>query len=85
MFTDLNRLLRRLGHGAVTLLYTNSTREEPNRQYPAFRKKLVEADFKLRAEDRGEIVIERLNRPQSRRLYYALFHRPRRRRLPLGG
>ena len=85
MFTDLNRLLRRLGHGAVTLLYTNSTRQQPNRQYPAFRKRLVEADFRVRAEDRGEIVVERSNRPQGRRLYYALFHRPRRRSLPLGG
>ena len=34
MFDGLDRLLHRLGHGAVTLLYTNSSRPEPNRQYP---------------------------------------------------
>ena len=85
MFGDLKRLLRRLGHGAVTLLYTNSTREEPNRQYPGFRKRLVEAEFQVYAEAQGEIVVERSNRPQERKLYYALFRRPRRRRLLLGG
>ena len=83
MFDDLERLLRQLGHGAVTLLYTNSTRTEPNRQYRGFRKRLVGAGFRVHAEDQGEIVVERSSRP--RKLYYALFHRPRRRRMPLGG
>ena len=83
MFRDLDSLFRRLGQGAVTLLYTNSTREEPNRQYPVFRERLVETGFQVCAEDQGEIVVERSNRP--RKLYYALFRRPRRRRLLLGG
>ena len=85
MFADLDRLLRRLGHGAVTLLYTNSTREETNRQYPGFRQMLEEADFRVHAEDQGEVAVERWNGPQRRSLFYALFRRPRRRRLPLGG
>ena len=85
MFGDLERLLRRLGHGAVTLLYTNSTREEPNRRYPGFRKRLVDAGFRVHAEDQGEIVVERWNGPRERKLYYALFRRPPRRHLPLGG
>ena len=84
MFGDLDYLLRRLGHGAVTLLYTNSTRAEPNRQYPEFRERLEETGFQVHAEDNGEIVVERWNGPRERKLYYALFHRPPRRRLPLG-
>ena len=84
MFADLDRLLRRLGHGAVTLLYTNSAREEANRKYPGFRQKLEEADFRVHAEDQGEIVVERWNGPQRRMLFYALFHRPQLLRLPLG-
>ena len=85
MFGDLDCLLDRLGRGAVTLLYTNSTREETNRRYPAFRQKLEEADFRVHAEDQGETVVERWNGPQRRMLFYALLHRPQRRRLLLGG
>ena len=84
MFGDLDCLLRRFGYGAVTLLYTNSTRAEFNRQYHGFRQRLEEADFRVCAEGRGEIVVERSSRPQSRALHYALFRRPARRRLPLG-
>ena len=85
MSGDLNRLLRRVSHGAVTLLYTNSVRKELNRQYPRFRQRLEEADFRIRAEDDGEIVVERWNGPQRRKLFYALFRRPRRERLLVGG
>ena len=84
MLGDLERLLRRVGHGAVTLLYTNSALEELNHQYPGFRQSLEEADFQVLAEDQGEIVVERSSRPRRRKLYYALFRRPRRLRLPLG-
>ena len=84
LFSGLNCLLGRLGHGAVTLLYTNSTREEPNRQYPGFRERLEEAGFRVHVEDRGEIVVERWNGPRERQVYYALFRRPRLRRLRLG-
>ena len=85
LFGDLERLLSRLGRGAVTLLYTNSAQEEPNRQFPGFRQRLEEADFRVFAEGQGEIVVERWNGPRERNLYYALFRRPQRRRLPLGG
>ncbi|MYF68502.1 MAG: hypothetical protein F4181_00305 [Proteobacteria bacterium] len=84
LFEDLERLLSRLGRGAVTLLYTNSVREEHNRQFPGFRRRLEEAEFRLRAEDQGEIVVERWDGPRERSLYYALLHRPQRRRLVLG-
>jgi len=84
MFGDLEGLLDRLGRGAVTLLYTNSALEGPNRQYPGFRERLMETGFQLHAEDRGEIVVERWNGPRARNLYYALFHRSRRQTLPLG-
>ena len=85
MFGDLEGLLDRLGRGAVTLLYTNSTRQEFNRRYKEFRKLLEAAGFELRAEDHGEIFVERRDRIQNRKLYYALFHRPPRQVLRLGG
>ena len=84
LFGDLDRLLRRLGHGAATLLYTNSAREEPNRQFPDFRRRLEETDFRVHAEGQGAIVVERWNGRRERNLYYALFRRPQRRRLLLG-
>ena len=85
MLTDLKRLLRRIGHGAVTLLYTNSILGEPNRRYPEFRKGLVEAEFRVHAEAQGKIVVERWNGRRERKLCYALFRRPQRQHLPLGG
>ena len=85
MFGELDSLLRRLGHGAVTLLYTNSTREETNRQYRGFRERLGAAGFQVHAEGEGKIVVEGWNGPRERRLFYALFRRPRGRRLLLGG
>lgn len=84
VFKDLDRLLRKLGHGAVTLLYTNSTREGANRQYPVFRQRLEEAGFRVHAEDQGKIVIERWNGLKERNLCYALFCRLPRRTLYLG-
>ena len=85
MFDGLERLLDRLGRGAVTLLYTNSARQEPNRRYPEFRDKLLAAGFQVNVEDQGDIVVERGGGPQERNLYYALFHRSARRVLRLGG
>ena len=84
VFGDLEGLLDRLGHGAVTLLYTNSVRQEPNRHYPEFRERLEAAGFRMHAQDQGEIVVERSNRRQTRKLYYALFRRPPRQTLRLG-
>ncbi len=85
MFRDLDCLLCRLGHGAVSLLYTNSTREEHNRQYQWFRETLEGAGFQVYADDQGEIVIERSYNLQKRPLKYALFRRKPRLYLPLGG
>lgn len=84
VFNDLDRLLRKLGHGAVTLLYTNSTRTEANCQYPGFRQRLEEAGFHVHAENQGKVVIERGNGLKERKLCYALFRRPQRRTLQLG-
>lgn len=84
VFMELDRLLRQLGYGAVTLLYTNSTREELNRQYPGFRQRLERAGFRVWADDQGEIAIERRSGSQERKLRYALFHRPQRETLTLG-
>ena len=84
MFDDLQDLLDGLGRGAVTLLYTNSAREEANRQYPGFSRRLQDADFRICAEDEGKIIVQRWDGPLERKLYYALFHRAPRRHLVLG-
>ena len=84
VFKDLDSLLQQLGHGAVTLLYTNSSWEEPNRQYPGFRQRLEKAGFQVWADDQGEIAIERRDGLRERNLRYALFRRPERKILSLG-
>ncbi len=83
MLGGLDRLLARLG-GGVTLLYTNSAREEANRRYPEFRKRLEAGGFRVHAQDQGEIAVERRHGQRQRRLRYALFRRPPMRTLPLG-
>lgn len=85
MFSSLNKLLDRLGQGAVTLLYTNSAREQANLRYPAFRSKLKGLGFQVRAEGEGEILIERSGALKPRTFWYALFRRPRRGTLILKG
>ena len=84
LFHDLSCLLDRFGRGAVTLLYTNSTKEMANRQYPRFRKKLEEVGFHRWADATGKIDVKRSSRSRERLLNYALFHRPARSVLPLG-
>lgn len=81
---DLNRLLAKLGRGSVTVLYTNSVRDEANRNFLKFRTMLRERGFNLRKEDTGEIEVERGQDVRTRRLRYALFHRPAQRTLKLG-
>ena len=85
MFSALNTLLDRLGHGAVTLLYTNSAHDRANLQYPPFRSKLEEVGFRVYAEGPGEVVVEHSGTLRERPLQYALFRRPSRTTLPLEG
>ena len=80
---DLDHLLAKLGGGSVTVLYTNSVRDEANRNFPKFRTMLRERGFNLRTEDTGEIEVKRGQDVRTRRLRYALFHRPEQRTLPL--
>lgn len=81
----LNDLLAKLGRGRVTMLYTNSPRDAANRNLPAFQHALGRAGFEMPADGMGEIIIERLEGDQRRRLRYAVFHRPAASRLRLGG
>lgn len=76
----LNDFLDRLGRGETTLIYTNSTKPGPNRNFPAFRAALEQMGFRLRADDVGVVSTERRNLE----LRYALFHRAQRRTLRLG-
>lgn len=72
---ELEELLRKLGRGPVTVLYTNSVRPSANLSFPVFRQTLQGAGFKLYADDTGSIDIERLRGQRERPLRYALFHR----------
>lgn len=80
---DLDRLLAKLGRGSVTVLYTNSTRDEANRNFPTFRTMLHERGFDLRTEGEGSIDVERRQDVRIRRLRYALFYRPAQQTLQL--
>lgn len=83
LVADLCTLLKKLGNGGVTVLYTNATRLDANRQYPAFQRALVGAGFKLHKDDIGKIKITRRGDEKDRDLQYALFHRQEQTRLPL--
>ena len=82
---DLDNLLTKLGNGRVTMLYTNSPRPDANRNFPAFRGALEHAGFGMPADGTGEIVVDRSQGDQLRRFHCAVFHRPARRQLQLGG
>ena len=82
---ELEELLRKLGRGPVTVLYTNSVRPDANLSFPVFRQELQDAGFELYADDTGSIDIERLQGQRERQLRYALFHRHPQNLLPLGG
>lgn len=81
---QLNALLAKLGNGPATVLYTNSSRPDANRHFPAFDKALRDAGFDLRADGVGEIVVGRWVGKRLRKLRYSLFHRPAVTRLRLG-
>lgn len=85
LIRELEGLLAKLGRGPVTVLYTNSPWPEPNRSYPTFRTALLDAGFKLFADDTGSIEVERRGVSTRRELRYALFHRGDRSTLRLGG
>jgi hypothetical protein len=72
---DLEAFLLRVGRGPVTILYTNSPRPGPNRNFPMFREALERAGFKVIADDTGTVRVDRYAGPQNRDLRYALFHR----------
>ena len=84
LVTELENLLLRLGGGRVTVLYTNSARQDANLSFPEFSVALQDAGFRLFADDTGNIKIERWSGARPRNLRYALFHRGRQDTLQLG-
>ena len=84
LIDELEGLLAKLGRGPVTVLYTNSPRPDANQGFPAFRDALLHAGFRLYADDKGKIDIERWTCTKERHLKYALFHRHRQGKLHLG-
>lgn len=84
LIAELEGLLDQIGRGSVTILYTNSPKAGANRSFPPFCEALLQAGFRLFADDTGLIEIERRGGPKNRNLRYALFHRPERRVLSLG-
>lgn len=81
LVADLELLLTRLSRGEATVLYTNSPKWGPNRNYPAFRNALSNAGFQLVVEDTGSVETER----RILALRYALFYRGRQQSLRLKG
>jgi hypothetical protein len=69
---DLDTLLKRIGRGPLTLLYTNSVYDEKNVHLPAFRGALESMGLNLIKDEIGAIETNR--RPRA--LRYALFYRP---------
>jgi hypothetical protein len=72
LVTDLDTLLKRIGCGPLTLLYTNSVYDDRNTHFPAFRGALESMGLKLIKDEIGTVETNR----GKRTLRYALFHRP---------
>jgi hypothetical protein len=70
--TDLDKLLKRIGRGPLTLLYTNSVYPDKNVHFPPFRGALEPIGLKLIKDEIGAIETNR----GTRTLRYALFYRP---------
>jgi hypothetical protein len=69
--TDLHTLLKRIGRGPLTLLYTNSVYAEKNVHFPAFRAALESIGLKLIKDEIGAVETHR----KQLALRYALFFR----------
>ena len=82
---ELEVLLGKLGGGRVTVLYTNSVKQDANLNFPKFCGALQTIGFRLYADDTGSIEIKRRTTIRTRNLRYALFHRQRQYTLRLGG
>ena len=78
---DLGEFLKTLGSGEVTVLYTNSDRDDPNRNFPEFSGSLLEWGFEELVYDHGRFCPERTRK--DRRLRYALLYRPPQTKLTL--
>ena len=78
---ELHNLLARLSRGEATVIYTNSVKEDPNRNFPTFRDALLRIGFRLQTDEIGEIQTVQ----KEYELRYALFHRNSQRILRLGG
>ncbi len=84
LVAGLDDLLPKLGRGSITILYTNSVRHDANREFPIFCSMLHDRGFEMRVNEVGDIDVERGLVVKTRRLRYALFHRPSRKTLILG-
>lgn len=78
-------LLDTIGRGPVTLLYTNSQYDGPNRNFPNFRRALEAHGFSVVADDQGEVRVAEFRGERLRKLRYALFQRQARDVLNIGG
>lgn len=85
LIDQLDCLLRKIGNGPVTVLYTNSPQPIANRSFPEFCDALTGVGFALYADDEGEIKIRRHRGTTQRALRYALFYRQTQKTLRLGG
>jgi SAM-dependent methyltransferase len=72
---NIERVCNLFGRGPATVLYTNSPLPWPNRNLDLFRNCLRGVGFRIVADDRGEITIDRYNEVRTRELRYALFQR----------
>lgn len=77
-------LIPKLGRGPVTVLYTNSIRDDTNRGFEAFRTMLCDRRFELIEDGKGNIPVERGYGSRNRPIRYALFNRFSNRTLNLG-
>ena len=81
LIDELEGFLAKLSRGDTAVVYTNSSKPDPNRSFPAFRDALTGTGFRVLADAIGEVETER----RTLEFRYALFHRRQQRTLQLGG
>jgi hypothetical protein len=84
MVDQLNSLLKLISLGPVILLYTNSTREGPNKELARFVNALKSIGFSESINESGAINVSDYSRIRVRQLRYAVYVRQSQTHLSLG-
>ncbi|WP_198084379.1 hypothetical protein [Variovorax sp. E3] len=79
LVNEISAARERIGWGPAVILYTNSAKDGPRAQFPAFKKRLEDAGFPMLIEEEERFA----EADKPRDIHYALFSRPAVANLPI--